>query len=537
MNNFFLKGAVVILALVNTQAFAADMDKMFYWSNANGLVKADNCKLEATRNPKLSFVKNTIFSNTISLEKNQGLSNLTVATGSLVKTGAIDPITGKMAIEIVGVNSVNTPLETEAVRGDNGLVNPRNIQDITSKFIQIKSDYMNVIGGTYWKVFGDDKFLKLNCPGVTNSKEYVVFNVYPENGGRMIARVGVSAFETELFKNIKTYKKSKIYNQFSDMQTDESNAIHEINSLPDTTPHDVKVATKPDVPSNDQIKDATDDISILTGLDTIICTDQDSLNVRNEDLTQVLFTVKNGDKVKIFQGWGNNKVEGIVDGKKYEFIKVEFLNNEDKTQKIGYVVASYVEAKSTCIYSSTYRDSLVPEDTSLTGLDDINCCNFPTMQKVTTNFTEGMRRFGGSRGGGTRIHAAVDLYRYKDEALTSVAPGVVIRGLAFFYQDTYSLEVMHSGGFVVRYGEMTGKTVDNVSIGKQLKMGDRIGYMGKVNSGCCEPMLHFELYSGKLRGSLTQEGAEVNGILYNRRRDLLNPTPYMLKWQHEKFKN
>ena len=97
------------------------------------------------------------------------------------------------------------------------------------------------------------------------------------------------------------------------------------------------------------------------------------------------------------------------------------------------------------------------------------------------------------------------------------------------------VEVEHSGGFVVRYGELTGKIANNTSIGKQVIMGDRLGYIGKVSSGCCEPMLHFELYSGKLKGPLTQQGAEVNGVLYNRRRDLINPTQHMLKWQDAKF--
>ena len=157
------------------------------------------------------------------------------------------------------------------------------------------------------------------------------------------------------------------------------------------------------------------------------------------------------------------------------------------------------------------------------------------MRQVTTKFNEGMRRYGGSRGGGTRSHAAVDLYRFKDEPIFSVAPGVVIRGLYFFYQDTFALEVLHSGDFVVRYGELTGKIANNIAIAKQVKMGDRLGYIGKVNSGCCKPMLHFELYSGSLRGPLTQPGVMVNGVLFHRRRDLVDPTKHMLKWQAAKF--
>ncbi len=540
MNNFFLKGVFVTLTLLlSTKTFANEVDKMFYWSNAKGLVKADHCKLEVSRNPKLGFVKPTPHQNLITLDRNQGSSNLNIVSGSLVKIGDVDSVHGSKAAEVVGVNAILAPLEMEAVRGDKGLISINNFEGLSKNFIQINNDYMDVVGGTYWKVYGDDKFIKLNCPEFTYANDYFVFNVYPANGGSITARVGVSSTETELFKDIKTFEDSKVYNKFIETVNDESNSLNEINSLPEVNSILVipKISLeKSDVPADKDIPVSSDgDIVIQVGVDSIICTEQSSINVRNVDFSQVLFTVKTGERVKIFQGWGANTIEGVVNGKTYLFTKVEFLDRENESQKIGYVVASYVQAKSTCIYHPAYRDSLKPENTTFTGLNDKNCCNFPTLKKVTTSFNEGMRRFGGSRDGGKRAHAAVDLYRFKDEPFFSVAPGVVIRGLYFFYQDTFALEVLHSGGFVVRYGELTGKIPNNTSIGNQVKMGDRLGYIGKVNSGCCEPMLHFELYSGKLKGPLSQAGAEVNGVAYGRRRDLINPTYYMTKWQDAKF--
>ena len=540
MNNFLLKGAIVILTLLNTNIFASEMDKMFYWSNAKGLIKAENCKLETSKNPKLGFLKSAT-SSYISLEKNQGLSNLNISSGSLVKIGNTDPETGNKTVEVVGVNTAYAPLRPEGLRGDNGVVTPKNLVNISKFFIQISENYMNVVGGTYWKVFANDKFLKLNCPEFINNKDYFVFNVYPANGGRRIARVAVSSSETELFEKIKTFEESEVYNNFFETVTDESNSLSEMDLLPEVNSTYVKSPTpigKVDVPIIYEVKDATDYVSTQVGTDTIICTPQQSINVRNEDLTQVIFTAKNGHRVKVFQGWENNKVEGAVDGKNYEFIKVEFLNFEDNDQKVGYVVSSFVQAKSNCIYDSSYRDSLKVIDTSITGLDDKACCNFPISQMPNQSFSSKTPSFGASRNGGGRIHAAVDLYREIDEPVFSVAPGVVIRSLEPFYEGTYSIEVLHSGGFVVRYGELTGKQVKNVSIGKQIKMGDRVGYIAKINtkSGCCAPMLHFELYSGQLRGPLSQAGAKINGVLYARRRDLIDPTKYMLKWQNEKFK-
>jgi murein DD-endopeptidase MepM/ murein hydrolase activator NlpD len=109
----------------------------------------------------------------------------------------------------------------------------------------------------------------------------------------------------------------------------------------------------------------------------------------------------------------------------------------------------------------------------------------------------------------------------------------VIRNLYYFYQGTYALEVKHAGGFIVRYGEITGKKAKEISEGGKVKQGQIVGYMGKVNSKCCEPMLHFELYTGKKTGSLSQRG---KGNKYHRRSDLVDPTKYLLRWEQESLK-
>lgn len=553
MNKIFIISTLFALALLNSKAFAADMEDMFYWSNVKGLVSAKSCKLATITNPKLGFLKAEPSYESVILEKNLGLSNLLVGPGSLVKLGDNSPIPFKIQVEVVGVNGVS-PQEIGAIRGDRGDVNQNNLESISKRFIQLKVDYLNALGGTYWKVFGKDKFLKINCPEFAQTDDYIVFSVYPEDGGRALARVGISSSDTELFKNIVTHNKYKIYRKFPEIVIDETSAILEIESLKDSTttiedkpviiPDEEDIPVKEDVPVKEDIpvKDdnkpedvKVDDEVVVQGLDTIICTDQNYINVRNEELSEVVFTAKNGNRVKIFQGWGDNKIEGTINGKKYDFLKIEFLDNEDDNKKVGFVASTFIQPKSTCVHHPSYRDNLKPADTTFKGLNDKLCCNFPTLKKVTTPFNEGMRRFGASRGGGSRSHAAADLYRFKDEPIFSSAPGVVIRSLYYFYEDTFALEVLNSGGFVIRYGELTGEQVDNASLGKQVKKGDRLGFIGKVSSGCCEPMLHFELYTGKLKGPLTINGSTVNGVLYHRRKDLINPTKYLLKWETAKF--
>lgn len=279
----------------------------------------------------------------------------------------------------------------------------------------------------------------------------------------------------------------------------------------------------------------------IEGFETILCSAENDIEVKNEDLKNIIYTAKNGDDIKVFQGWGENSktLDGI------QFIKINFIG-KDGFPEIGFVPASLVKAKSQCEYVAQESEEETEtdassvgntiKDLSITGIDDENCCVFPTTKKVRASFTEGMRRFGARRNKGARVHAAVDLYRFLNEPLVSVAPGKVIRNLYYFYQGTYALEVVHSGGFVVRYGEITAKVPKGVKKDKRLAMGEQLGFMGKINSKGIEPMLHFELYKGTLNGPLTQNGiGGPDNQRYNRRNDLMNPTPYLLKWEAKQF--
>lgn len=155
---------------------------------------------------------------------------------------------------------------------------------------------------------------------------------------------------------------------------------------------------------------------------------------------------------------------------------------------------------------------------------------FPALQRTTASYKTGQRAFGARRGGGTRSHAACDLYRVKDEAVVSVGAGKIIRDRYFFYEGTYAIEMKLADKRVVRYGEVTGRKAANVSLNKSVKKGQIIGYIGKVSSNCCEPMLHFELYKGNLSGSLTQSGNK-----FSRRADLIDPSKFLTDLEKDKF--
>ena len=128
-----------------------------------------------------------------------------------------------------------------------------------------------------------------------------------------------------------------------------------------------------------------------------------------------------------------------------------------------------------------------------------------------------------------RQHAACDLYRNQNDSVVAIYPGTVLRNAYLFYEGTDALEVQHSGGFVVRYGEVShAKTVAGIKAGTKVNKGEIIGYVGKTN--CCTPMLHFELYSGSATGSLTTSAAP-----YERRSDLMNPSTYLTAWEFKEF--
>lgn len=267
-------------------------------------------------------------------------------------------------------------------------------------------------------------------------------------------------------------------------------------------------------------------------IENVVCGDTNTAQVMDENLTKVIGDVEKFEEIKIFQSFNANDSRKMKEGR--AFVKVQFTSAQENQS--GWMLESEIKAKSSCAgaaqaeMTATIAAAASIRDLgkNISGLTDTKCCLFPLKHRPSASYTSGMRRFGAGRSGGRRIHAAADLYQTRNAPILAVANGKAISGLYFFYQGTYALEVKHSGGFVVRYGEMTGRKASGVRSGSTLTAGQEIGYMGKVNSGCCTPMLHFELYKGTMRGSLT-----TGGKGYQRRGDLINPTSYLLKWEEK----
>ncbi len=159
------------------------------------------------------------------------------------------------------------------------------------------------------------------------------------------------------------------------------------------------------------------------------------------------------------------------------------------------------------------------------------CFPFPEVTKYS--WETGARAFGSNRSGGTRAHGGCDLYYPSGTVIHAVGDGKVIRGPYEFYCSTYALEVDH-GDFVVRYGEIQGKAL--VKTGDTVTMGQKIARVGHLVGITVESdMLHMEMFDGSATGALSDKTAggakRRDGVPFYRRRDLVDPTPFLNEWK------
>jgi murein DD-endopeptidase MepM/ murein hydrolase activator NlpD len=143
---------------------------------------------------------------------------------------------------------------------------------------------------------------------------------------------------------------------------------------------------------------------------------------------------------------------------------------------------------------------------------------YPLHHPCSGSFRDSPRFFGSPRDSG-RLHAGVDLYAAYLSPIRAIADGHVIQPPYSFYDGTNALEVHHPGVGTVRYGEISSSKVVHWSSGAEVKCGQLIAYVGLLDS-LQMSMIHFELYSGKASGPLT----DYDNWPYQRRRDLVNPS-------------
>lgn len=258
----------------------------------------------------------------------------------------------------------------------------------------------------------------------------------------------------------------------------------------------------------------------IGSVEDVVCSLSGKAQILSSDLSQKLATLNNGERVRLVQGFSNQPQHK-------GFVEVGYGNNHR-----GFISAAELRPKSACAQKMIIQNdqSVAQAETAETAEAPPEALatpsgKFPTIARGSVSYRSGMRAFGANRGGGTRLHAACDIYRVKNEKTVAVEAGKVIRGPYYFYEGTYAKEVKLNSGPVIRYGEITASN-SGAATGA-FKTGAVIGYIGKTY--CCTPMLHFEKFAGTKSGSLSGGGK------YKRRSDLQNPTSYLQRLEKSTF--
>ena len=197
--------------------------------------------------------------------------------------------------------------------------------------------------------------------------------------------------------------------------------------------------------------------------------------------------------------------------------------------------------------------------------------NFDMQFGANYNWTKNNNQtmFGWGRSGGTRKHAARDLYTEPYAEIVAVSDGVVLE-VKNFYSQTHQITIKHetwSGRqFIIRYGEVDKESI-KVKVGDFVKQGTVIAKTGlllkelatgevskhtieiKVNAKITKKykpeliingkiiyMLHLEYYSGasglNLKSSLSNKANKP----YERRKDLLDPLELLKEGYRNTFR-
>lgn len=388
----------------------------------------------------------------------------------------------------------------QPVQGCNVTHSKQSLPDIFNKYIDQVVEIIDAptmthasaetadLRGSYLQIATKDGLPQvMNCAGLAQT--FVVFDVYSASESNSFWQIGLSAADLEIFHHSQVLAPEQI-----------EDIYHSATAAP-----------------------IQEKAVAASTTEQVYCLASSQNNVYAANLSSVLFKINAHEVVQPVQSFdGSHQKNKTINGKPIAFIKI-LVPRLKAGQNIGWVAKHLVKTASTC---ATYKPTVPPAPKPPTTPQ----WTFPTIKRATTSYKSGMRAFKASRGGGKRWHAACDIYRVKDESAVSVHNGTVVRGLYFFYEGTYALEVRHSDGKIARYGELTSKVATGVKQGAAVKTNQVLGYIGKVNSGCCQPMLHFELYSGKATGSLTQSGNK-----FSRRSDLIDPSSYLTDWEKAKF--
>ncbi|HEY8270450.1 MAG TPA: M23 family metallopeptidase [Pseudobdellovibrionaceae bacterium] len=527
---------VMVMALASAfaifipQSLFASVPSHFLWSDSKGLMTVEaTCQLRhEEQNPFFISQKPNSQLNDYSKLKGLGffggwvsgkLLDRSLITAKEAPNAADD---SQIRVLSVAKNATRPDVLHISEAGDEGYLAKESLQDIGNFVIEIKDApaFLNLkspfrIQKSFWQAATEDeKFLAFTCGDIAAPVRYFLFEVYDLAHLDPVAQVGVNLAETKIWDSINVYT------------PEEANQV--VKEEAEHTPPAPQPPTEVPLPSPQPPSEGQEDTPILEGeLEYVICTEDKTTGIFAQDLKTKIFSANQFETVIPSQSWDEKR--------KTTHVEVQFPAREEMPRS-GWIPRDLVQLRAECIplKKTAPSDEDAPVDDSLTTLDPRvsrkDCCKFPTTQRSSQPYTSGILQFRAKRNKGKRRHAGCDLYRSKGEAAVAVASGTVLRGLYYFYQGVFAIEVKHPK-FIARYGEVLGKYGPGVAKGKNVVAGQELGYIGKVNSGCCAPMLHFEMYKGSAHGPLTRHRVPP----YDRRSDVMNPTDFLKQWEKVQF--
>lgn len=567
MEHFKLKSLALLCALTLPQL--ANAQAKYIWTDKLGLQPQENCTV-STANSTRFFIANRNFADAKTairlLIQPEPFKQLAPAR-TLVEMLRPPEQNQRSFSRILSVPQ-NTPkahLENAVFKRSEGYIKNSELQPIDDYVFEVITSSEKQFKTTFWQVVLNGRnYSTIVCDNGNEKKTYVTFNVFDTKNSSPMAQVSLATSDISILNNINVHtsvEAEKILalhhkQQQKDLKDLENTLVSPANAL--KQPHKLEnvaiapakiksftppaptekvetsklktVSSKPaplKIAANKPlaIPPATEPVSNTPSslIDHLICTEDGDLNIRNTNLDTIIFKAEKFEIVKIIQSFDGNRSASHV--------QVQFPGRNNRT---GWAAKAYVQPKANC---ASYQVHLKENQSSKAASQIVkktsgsiyseNCCLFPTTKRPLITYRTGVPSFNWRRGGGKRTHAASDLYRHNGDSVVAITDGSVIRNLYYFYQGVYALEVVHSGGQVVRYGEVLGKSIPGVSNGRKVKPGQLIARIGKTT--CCDPMLHFELFSGAKKGSLSGGGK------YKRRSDLMNPTEYLRRWEKKLF--
>jgi murein DD-endopeptidase MepM/ murein hydrolase activator NlpD len=440
-------------------------------------------------------------------------------------------------------------------------------KDLADYVLKIDSKKFQLPGQYIQSHMNDEDYAVLKCKTQNKTETYLIFDIYSSDNVDALAQAAI-ATDSNVFKTATLMSSEEAEEEVEDLASKEEtnrNTLatqNNVSSVTANTAHSslqtvaqvqngvvlpssqtqssimsntttpgassLKFDVQPlDItPSNATVVEQED--VIKGGIQNLLCTQGDTVNLRSDNLNRITKTLLPLQKVKVMQSWNAQTKVKDIDGKQTSFVQIQTTDEKNKIIS-GWVAQDLVKTKAECVFAQEMElaRSRKKVKIALSGKDGGQFI-FPTIGRPTASYKSGMRMFGARRSKGRRVHAATDLYRNHGERIRAVTSGLVLRDMYKFYQGTYALEVKHPG-FIIRYGENTGR--EAVGGGDKVAAGETIAYMGTVNSGCCEPMLHLEMYSGKSRGPLSQMYRRG----FQRRADLINPTRLVSQWERQTF--